>query len=171
MSRIHRALTVLGLSLALSAGTAAVAVASEDHSSARKALYQSQLEQNLAGQAARSQAARTEAAVERARALERQAGAVAAQPVAEDQNDRLLHGIEAAQAERTQAAVEQARAGERNLGPAPVVTIAPQPVPAPGRDIDPLVVLLIGLVGGLIGGAAIAAGAAVSRRHGRAVAA
>jgi hypothetical protein len=174
MSRIHRALTVLGLSLALSAGTAAVAVAAEDHSSAssaREALYQSQLEQNLAGQAARSQAARTEAAVERARALERQAGAVAAQPVAEDQSDRLLRGIEAAQAERTQAAVEQARAGERNLGPAPVVTIAPQPVPAPGRDVDPLVVLLIGLVGGLIGGATIAAGAAVNRRYGRAVAA
>jgi hypothetical protein len=100
--------------------------------------------------------------------------AVAAAPTgsAEDQNDRLLRNIQAAQAERTQAAVEQVRAGERNLGPAPVVTIAPQPVPAAGGDVDPLVVLLLGLVGGLTGGLAIAAGVAANRRHGqRAVAA
>lgn len=124
MSRTYRALTVLALSLALAASTAAVAVAAPPTGSA------------------------------------------------EDQNDRLLRNIETAQAERTQAAVEQARAGERNLGPAPVVTIAPQPVPAAGNDVDPLVVLLLGLVGGLIGGAAIAAGTAANRRHGqRAVAA
>jgi hypothetical protein len=171
MSRTYRALTTLALSLALVATTAAVAGAAEDHSSAREALYQSELEQNLTGQAARSQAARTEAAVERARALERQAGTVAAQPVAEDQNDRLLRGIEAAQAERTQAAVEQARAGERNL--VPVVTIAaPQPVPAaPGRDVAVVAIALLGLVGGLIGGAAVVAGAAASRRRHRVVAA
>jgi hypothetical protein len=144
MSRTHRALTVLALSLALATATSAVAVAAEDLNAQRKALYQSQLEQNLAGRTAAS----TQSAVE-------------------DQNDRLLRGVEAAQAERTQAAVEQARAGERNLGPAPVVTIAPQPVPAAvGRDIDPLAVLLLGLVGGLAGGAAILAGwTAVNRRH------
>ena len=124
MSRTYRALTVLALSLALAASTAAVAVAAPPTGSA------------------------------------------------EDQNDRLLRNIETAQAARTQAAVEQTRAGERNLGPAPVVTIAPQPVPAAGNDVDPLVVLLLGLVGGLIGGAAIAAGTAANRRHGqRAVAA
>jgi hypothetical protein len=42
--------------------------------------------------------------------------AVAAQPpqaAVEDQNDRLLRGIQTAQAQRTQAAVEQARALER----------------------------------------------------------
>ena len=104
-------------------------------------------------------------------ALDRRAGAVAAQPVAEDQNDRLLRGIEAAQAERTQAAVEQARAGERTL--VPVVTIAaPQPVPAaPGRDVDLVAIALLGLVGGLIGGAAVVAGTAVNRRRHRVVAA
>ena len=124
MSRIDRALTVLALSLALAASTAAVAVAAPPTGSA------------------------------------------------EDQNDRLLRNIEAAQAVRTQAAVEQVRAGERNLGPAPVVTIAPRPVPVAGDDVDPLVVLLLGLVGGLIGGAAIAPGVAANRRHGqRAVAA
>jgi hypothetical protein len=164
MSRTHRALTVLALSLALATATSAVAGAAEDLNAQRKALYQSQLEQNLAGRTAAS----TQSAVEQARAGEREFAA-AAQPVApvEDQNDRLLRGVEAAQAERTQAAVEQARAGERSLDPAPVVTIAPQPVPAAaGRGIDPLAVLLLGLVGGLAGGAAILAGwTAVNRRH------
>lgn len=171
MSRTYRALTTLALGLALVATTAAVAGAAEDVNAQRKALYQSQLEQNLAGQAARSQAARTEAAVERARALEHQAGTVTAQPVAEDQNDRLLRGFEAAQAERTQTAVEQARAGERDL--VPVVTIAaPQPVPAaPGRDVDVIAIALLGLIGGLIGGAAVVAGTAASRRRHRVVAA
>jgi hypothetical protein len=166
MSRTYRALTTLALSLALVGTTAAVASAAEDINAQRKALYQSELEQNLAGQAAR-----TEAAVERSRALERRAGAVAAQPVAEDQNDRLLRGIQAGQAGRTQAAVEQARAGERNL--VPVVTIAaPQPVPAaPGRDVDVVAIALLGLVGGLIGGAAVVAGAAANRRRHRVVAA
>jgi hypothetical protein len=172
MNRIYKGLTTLALGLALVATTAAVASAAEDVSDSRKALYQSELEQNLAGQAARSQAARTEAAVERARALERQAGAVAAQPVAEDQNDRLLRGVVAAQAERTQTVVEQARADERNL--VPVVTIAaPQPVPAaPGRDVDLVAIALLALVGGLIGGAAATAGwTAANRRRHRVVAA
>ena len=117
----------------------------EDLYGQRKALYQSELEQNL----------------------------TVAQPAAEDQNDRLLQSLQAGQAERTQAAVEQLRAGERNLGPVPVVTIAAPQVPAAGGDdVDLLPILLLGLVGGLAGGAAIAALAAASRRHAqRAVAA
>ena len=144
MSRIYRALTTLALSLALVGTTAAVAGAAEDLNAQRKALYQSELDHNLA------------------------AATVAP---AEDQNDRLLRGIEAAQAERTQAAVEQAEAGERTL--VPVVTIAaPQPVPAaPGRDVDLVAIALLGLVGGLIGGAAVVAGTAVNRRRHRVVAA
>jgi hypothetical protein len=163
MSRTYRALTVLALSLALATATSAVAVAAEDLNAQRKALYQSQLEQNLAGRTAAS----TQSAVEQARAGEREFAASVAQPVAEDQNDRLLRAVVAAQAERTQAAVEQVRAGERSLDPAPVVTIAPQPVPAAdGRGMDPLAVLLLGLVGGLAGGAAVLAGwTAASRRH------
>jgi hypothetical protein len=96
--------------------------------------------------------------------------AVASQPTppaVQDQNDRLLSGLEAGAAARAQAAVEQVRAGERNFDLAPVVTIAPQPVPAAaGRGLDPLAVLLIGLVGGLAGGAAAMAGwTATKRRH------
>jgi hypothetical protein len=96
--------------------------------------------------------------------------AVASQPTpsaVQDQSDRLLSGLEASAAARAQVAVEQVRAGERNFDLAPVVTIAPQPVPvATGRDVDPLAVLLLGLVGGLAGGAAAMAGwTAASRRH------
>ena len=158
MSRTHRALAVLALSVALATGTTAVAVAAPPTPSApaatkdqaaaqltqRKALYESELRQNLA----------------------------AAQPAAEDQNDRLLRGIAAATASRNQAAVERVRAGERNLDPAPVVTIAPQPVPAAnGRDVDPLAILLLGLVGGLAGAAAAAGWSASHRRPRGAVAA
>jgi hypothetical protein len=91
----------------------------------------------------------------------------------EDQNDRLLRGLQAGQAQRTQAAVEQSRAIERNLGPAPAVTIVPQTLPAAaGRGVGLLATVLLGLVGGLAGGAAIATLAAASRRHAqRAVAA
>jgi hypothetical protein len=170
MSRTYRALTTLALSLALVAATAAVAAAAEDLNGQREALYRSELEHNLAVQAAGAQAARTQAAVERARALERQSGAVAAAPAAEDQNDRLLRGIETAAAERTQAAVERVRAGERELGPAPVVTIAAQPVPAATcRDVDLIAIALLALVGGLLGGAAWTA--ASRRRPNRTVAA
>ena len=180
MSRTtHRALTVLALSAALAIGTTAVAVAAGDVNAQRKALYQSQLEQNLAGRTATS----AQSAVEQVRAGERN---LAVQPVAEDQNDRLLRGLETGQAARAQAAIEQARAGERqfaataaqsaveqvragerNLGPAaPVVTVAPQPAPAAtGRGLVPLAVLLLGLVGGLVVGAAATAGWTAHRRH------
>ena len=128
MSRTYRALTTLALSLALVAATAAVAAAAEDLNGQREALYRSELEHNLAVQAAGAQAA------------------------------------------RTQAAVEQARAGERNL--VPVVTITPQPLPAaPSRDVDVVAVALLGLVGGLLGGAAVVAGTAANRRRHRVVAA
>ena len=135
---IHRALTVLALSGALAIGTTAVAGAAEDVSDQRKALYQSQLEQNLAAGSSAAQAA-----AEQARAGEREFAATAGQ-----------------------SAVERVRAGERNLGPAPVVTITAQPVPAAtGRGLDALAVLLLGLAGGLVAGAAATAGWTAHRRH------
>jgi hypothetical protein len=151
MSRTYRALTTLALSLALVATTAAVAVAAEDLSSQRKALYQSELDHNLQA----GTAARTQTAVEQARTSEREAGAVAA---------------------RTETALEQARTSEREAGAVaaqPAVTIAPQPAPAaPGRDVDVVAIALLGLVVGLIGGAGAAvAWTAASRRRHRVVAA
>jgi hypothetical protein len=168
MSRTHRALTVLALSLALATGTTAVAVAAQPTPSAVED-HNDRLLRNLEA----AQAQRTQAVVEQARAIERNSGSAAARPAAraEDQNDRLLRNLQAGAAARTQAAVEQARAIERNLGPAPVVTIAAQPVPAAtGDGIDLLAALLLALVGGLVGGGA--AWTAANRRHAhRAVAA
>jgi hypothetical protein len=100
--------------------------------------------------------------------------AVAATPPTgiEDQNDRLLRNLQAAQAERTQAAVAQVRAMERNLAPAPAVdVVAAQPivrpdVATPGASVDVLATLLVGLLGGLVGGAAAMVGwAATTRRR------
>jgi hypothetical protein len=171
MSRTYRALTALALGLALTvtATTAALATpptgshgSADEVNAQREALYQSELAQNIKnGTAGGSQA------VEQARAGEREFAATIAQAAApaEDQNDRLLRGIEAAQAGRTQAAVQEVRAGERNLGPAPVVTFAPQPVPAPSRDVDLVAIALLALVGGLIGGAAATAGWTVANRR------
>jgi hypothetical protein len=47
-----------------------------------------------------------------------------------------------------------------------VVTVAAEPVPAAdGRDLDPLAILLLGLIGGLIGGAAAMAGWTAANRR------
>src|SRR5215203_6190066 len=156
MSRTYRALTTLALSLALAATAATAALAAPPTGSS------DDLNDRLLQSIEAGQAERTQAALEQARAGEREFAATT-QPtaLAEDQNDRLLRGIEAAQAERTQAAVEQARAGERNL--VPVVTVTPQPLPAaPSRDVDVVAIALLGLVGGLLGGAAVVAGTAAS---------
>jgi hypothetical protein len=181
MSRTYRALSTLALSVALAATAATAALAapptgSTDVNAQREALYQSELAHNLKASAAAGTQAGTDVNAQRKALYESQlAQNLAARTVApaEDQNDRLLRGIEAAQAERTQAAVEQARAGERNLGPVPVVTFALQPVQAaPGRDVDLVAIALLALVGGLIGGAAATAGwTAANRRRHRVVAA
>jgi hypothetical protein len=166
MSRTYRTLATLVLSLALAATAATAALAAPPTGSSDD--QNDRLLQSIEA----GQAQRTQAAVEQTRAGERESAATAAQPAAraEDQNDRLLRGIEAAQAERTQAAVERVRAGERNL--VPVVTITPQPLPAaPSRDVDVVAIALLGLVGGLLGGAAVVAGTAVNRRRHRVVAA
>ena len=89
----------------------------------------------------------------------------------EDQHDRLLRNREAAAADRTQAAVALARSMERDLRPiapaAPAAPPAAQPDPtAPDADGDVLATLLLGLVGGLVGGAAaIGAWMLATRRH------
>jgi hypothetical protein len=86
----------------------------------------------------------------------------------------LDHNLQAGTAARTQTAVEQARTSEREAGAvAAPPAIAPQPLPAaPGRDDDVVAATLLGLVGGLIlGAAAVVAWTAASRRRHRVVAA
>ena len=90
----------------------------------------------------------------------------------EDQHDRLLRNQQAAQAERTQAAVEQARSMERDFTPGPATPVvaaqpAAQPDAAvPDAGVNVTATILLGLVGGLVGGAAaIGSWIMVTRRH------
>ena len=102
--------------------------------------------------------------------------AIAAQPTPppiEDQNDRLLRHQRAEQAVREQAAVELARSMERSFVPASTADSpaaaqpdAPAGTATPSRGVDVLATLLLGLVGGLVGGAAALAGwTATTRRR------
>jgi hypothetical protein len=102
--------------------------------------------------------------------------AVAAPPpttTSEDQNDRLLRHLRVDQAAREQAAVELARSMERSFVPASTADRpaaaqpdAPAGTATPGRGVDVLGSLLVGLVVGLVGGAAAMAGwTATTRRR------
>jgi uncharacterized protein YcfJ len=128
MRRTHRALAMLTLGLALVTATTAAAVASPtasehrtDQLAQRRALYQSELDQNL------------------------------------QLRNRPGYGLLVEQGLlSTQAAAEQARATERDLTPAAA---------QPGRDMDVLATLLLGLVGGLVGGGAALAGWTTATRR------
>jgi hypothetical protein len=149
MRRTHQALITLALGLALVGATTAVAVAmpptrSQDphDQAARKAMYQSELERNLQ---LRTQAD-NEAAAEQKLAAQRKA----------------LY----------QSELERTLARHRALG-----AIADQPAakpdpPAPNPGVDVVATLLVGLVGGLVGGAAAMVGwtATTRRRRPRAAA-
>ena len=104
------------------------------------------------------------------------AGVVAAQPsppTMEDQNDRLLRHLGAEQAAREQAAVERARSMERSFvlastadSPAAAQPDTPAGTATPSRGVDLLATMPLGLVGGLVGGAAAMAGwTATTRRR------
>ena len=153
MSRTYRALTTLALSLALVGTTAAVASAAEDVNDSRKALYESELAQNLKARVAAS----TQAA-EQARAGEREFAAAAG--AAEDVNAarKALY-----QSWRTTRPRPQPHPGRRRAGPrrraqprAGGHHHRPPGLSAPGRDVDLIAIALLDLVGGLIGGAVVA---------------
>jgi hypothetical protein len=148
MRRTHQALVTLALGLALVGATTAVAAAAmppvetKDQADQRKALYQAELERNLQQ--------RTQADNE----------AVAEQKLVAQR--KALY----------QSELERTLARHRALG-----AIAAQPAtktdparPSPGVDVP--ATLLVGLVGGLVGGAAAMLGwtATTHRRRPRAVA-
>jgi hypothetical protein len=185
MSQTHRALAMLALSLALVAATTAVAAAATPPTG-----IEDQHDRLVRNQQA-AQAERTQAAVALARSMERNLKVTpAASPAPiEDQHDRWLRNYQAQQAERTQAdnqvAVGHGLAAqrkalyqselERNLATAADRTAtrpsAPtDPAPSPGVDV--VATLLIGLIGGLVGGAAAMIGwtATTHRRRPRAAA-
>ena len=147
MRRTHKALATLALGLALIGATTAAAAAdpptaTQDQADARKALYQSELERNLQQRTK----ADNEAVAQR--------GLVAAR--------RALYQSELEHNLATAAAADRAATGPS----APTDPAAP----APGDDV--VATLLIGLIGGLVGGAAAMLGwtATTHRRRPRAAA-
>lgn len=147
MRRTHRALATLALGLALVGATTAVAAAApptgtQDQTDQRKALYQSELERNLQ---ARNQAG-NEVLAERGLAAQRKA----------------LY----------QSELERTLAWRRALGAVAAQPVARTDPAATSPDVDVLATLLVGLVGGLVGGAAAMLGwtATTRRRLSRAAA-
>ena len=165
MRRTHQALATLALVGATTVvAAAAPPTGTQDQTDQRKALYQSELERNLQ---ARNQAG-NQVLAERRLAAQRKA-------LYQSELERNLqlrnqagdkgsaeHGLLAARKALYQSELEH------NLAAAPAADVAAtQPRPAaPSPDVDVLATLLIGLVGGLVGGAAIMLGwAATTRRR------
>jgi hypothetical protein len=146
MRRTHRALAALALGLALvSATTAAWATPpteTSDQADQRKALYQSELERNL-----------------------QQRNQPGSQVPAE-------HGLAAQRQALYQSELERTLARHRALGAIAAQPAARTDPAAPDPGVDVLATLLVGLVGGLVGGAAVMVGwtATTRRRRPRAAA-
>jgi hypothetical protein len=166
MSRTHRALAMLTLSLALFGATTAAAVAATPPTG-----VEDQNDRRLRSlQAARAE--RTLAAVERNRSMERHFNATTTGTSPAAIEDRLLRSLKAEQAERTLAAVALARSMEHNLAPVPVAAAAAAaPAPpavrpdqaTPGAEV--LATLLLGLAGGLVGGGVVIGGWIIGNRR------
>jgi hypothetical protein len=146
MRRTHKALATLALGLALVTATTAAAAASPtgtpDQADQRKALYQSELERNLQQ--------RTQAGNEAAAA----------------------HGLAAARKALYQSELEQTLARHRAAGAVAAQPVAKTDATPPGPGVDVVATLLVGLIGGLVGGAAAMLGwtATTRRRRPRAAA-
>ena len=148
MRRTHKALATLALGLALATATTAAGatpptgIQDSPDQAARKALYQSELERNLQ--------LRTQA----------------------DNQAAAQRGLAAQRKALYQSELEATLARHRALG---AITAQPatrtDPAP-PSPDVDVLATLLVGLVGGLVGGAAAMVGwsATTRRRRPRAAA-
>jgi hypothetical protein len=142
MRRTHRTLATLALGLALVGATTAVAAAATpptgttDQADQRKALYQSELDRNLQ--------------------LRTQAGN---QVLAE-------HGLAAQRNALYQSEQERTLARHAALGAIAAQPAARTDPAAPSPGVDVLATLLVGLVGGLVGGAAAMLGwTATARRR------
>jgi hypothetical protein len=142
MRRTYRTLATLALGLALVGATTAVAAAATpptgttDQADQRKALYQSELDRNLQR---RNQAGN--------------------QVLAE-------HGLAAQRKALYQSEQERTLARHRALGAIAAQPAARTDPAAPTPGVDVLATLLVGLVGGLVGGAAAMLGwTATARRR------
>src|SRR5688500_15532039 len=94
-------------------------------------------------------------------------------PTVAEQNDRRLRNLPSEQAERTQAAVAISEAEQRRIARVPDPFVPPAPTAldtkfspaAPSSNVDALATLLLGLLGGLVGGAAAVIGWTTSTRR------
>jgi hypothetical protein len=142
MRRTHRALAALALGLALVGATTVVAAAAtppkgtQDLTDQRKALYQSELERNLQ--------------------LRTQAGDEVA----------VGHGLAAQREALYQSELERTLATAAAADRAATRPTASTDPAAPSPGVGVLATLLVGLVGGLVGGAAVMLGwTATTRRR------
>jgi hypothetical protein len=143
MRRTHKALATLALGLALIAATGAVAAAATpptrtpDQANLRKALSQSQMERTLA----------------RHRAL----GALSVQEPAAERNALYQSELDTTLARHR--ALDAIAAPPATTAP-PVARTDPA---APNPGVDAPATLLVGLVGGLVGGALVVVGVVLTR--------
>jgi hypothetical protein len=143
MRRTHQALATLALALALTttatttAAAAAPPTGTPDQAAARKALYHSELDRNLQ--------LRTQADTEAATA----------------------HGLAAARKALYQSELDRNLATTPAADHAAIRPSAQTNPAAPSPAVDVLTTLLVGLIGGLVGGAAATVGwtATTHRRH------
>jgi hypothetical protein len=157
MRRTHRALATLALGLALVGATTAVAAAAtsptgtQGQADQRKALYQSELDTTLARHRALGALGVPEPVAQR-------------QAVSQSEQERTLAR------HRALGALDAATAPPASVA-RPAARTAPA-APGPDSSMDVPATLLIGLVGGLLGGAAVVVGwtATTRRRRPRAVA-
>jgi hypothetical protein len=157
MRRTHRALATLALGLALISATTAVAAAAtsptgtQDLTDQRKALYQSELDTTLARHRALGALGVPEPVAQR-------------QAVSQSEQERTLAR------HRALGALDAVAAPPASVA-RPAARTAPA-APGPDSSVDVPATLLVGLVGGLVGGAAVVVGwtATTRRRRPRAVA-
>jgi hypothetical protein len=140
MRPTRKALATLALGLALATVTTAAwatpPIGTQDQAAQRKALYQSELERNLQ--------------------LRTQAGNQAA----------VGHGLAAQRRALYQSELERTQARHRALGAIAVQPAARTTPAAPRPDVEVPATLLVGLIGGLLGGAAVmVAWTATTRRR------
>jgi hypothetical protein len=173
MRRTHKALATLALGLALVGATTAAAAATPPtgtpDQAARQALYQSELERNL------QQPTQAGAQVAVGQRLTAQHRALYLAELVRDRRQRTQAGDEVAVAHELAAqrkALYQSEL-EHNLATAPpanraaIRPNAPTDPAAPAPGVGVVATLLIGLVGGLVGGAAAMIGWTATTRQRR----
>jgi hypothetical protein len=174
MRPTRKALATLALGLALIGATTATAAATPDRSAQRKALYQSELERNLQQrtQAGDEVAVGHELVAQRKALYQSELEHNRRQRTQADNQVAVGHGLAAQRKALYHSELEHNLATAPTADRAATRPSAPTDPAAPGPGVDVVATLLVGLVGGLVGGAAAMLGwtATTRRRRPRAAA-